>query len=410
MKTHYASLPTVTMAMVVGLAGVGVGQVVPPADVNNLVHQLAERVRHLGEDITSDLGQTPAGKHLLQDAQELAQSLDDFHETLHDKRDPNQTRQAYAGIETSWQHLRGQLARASSPAVDRAAARVEQLDAQLRQALGLNNPPPVFYNAPQAPAGIAETQRLGHALVERADSLVVFIRADMARDPNGAALARDATELVRLADTFHDSIDANQGIDIAARAFGPVDVAADRIEQYITANQVPPRVQAAWQAFASVEVLIHQNLGLESPQPKVQISLVRPPAGPPPIVLLSNQLGDQVNEFVRVFSQTAGNVPEGGAILADAQRLQAAAGDFKQDAARALAPNQLAYEFRDVDACWQRLARRVNRVAQGRIGPNIRQVQAIGTTCEQVHRVLAMPGYPPVLGGPAFAPRDERDR
>ena len=66
---------------------------------------------------------------------------------------------------------------------------------------------------------------------------------------------------------------------------------------------------------------------------------------------------------------------------------------------------KLYYGFRDVDALWQRLARRVNRVARGRMGPNIQQVQRIGATCEQIHRVLGMPGYPPVLGGPAgFAP------
>ena len=161
----------------------------------------------------------------------------------------------------------------------------------------------------------------------------------------------------------------------------------------------------AWQAFASVEVLIHQNLGLDSPQPVVEVALVVPQGGgAPPIVGLSNQLAEQINEFVQVFSQTAGNVPEGGLMLADAQRFQAAAADFRQDAAGGLPPNQLAYKFRDVDASWQRLARRVNRVARGRVGPNIQQVQRLGVTCEQVHRVLGMPGYPPVLGGPFFRP------
>ena len=406
MKSRFARLPVLTMLGLLCLARMGLGQVAAPADVNNLVHQMAERVRHLGEDIASDLGQTPAGKHLLQDTQELAQALDDFHEALHNKLDPALTRQTYAGLEATWQHLRGQLARASSPAVDRAATRVEQLDAQLRQAIGANVSPPGFYVGAQAPVGIAETQRLAHALVDRAEALAATIQADMGRDPNGAALSRDATELARVADAFHDAIDANQGIDVAARAFGPVDVIADRLEKYITTNQVPPRVLAAWQGFASVEVLIHQNLRLTSPQPNVQISLIPPQAGgAPPIVGLASELNQQVDEFVRVFSQTAGNVPEGAFILADAQSLQAAAADFRKDAARGLAPNQLAYEFRDVDAIWQRLARRVNRIARGRIGPNIQQVQRIGGTCEQVHRVLGMPGYAPVLNGPAFGPR-----
>ena len=389
--------------MMTGLAHPSPGQVIAASDLNNLVHQMADRVRHLGEDITSDLGQTPAGRHMIQDTQELAQAVDEFHESLHNVPDPLQRRQAYTGIETTWQHLRGQFAQGSSPAVIRAADRVEQLDAQIRQALGLNGPPIGFYDGRQAPNGINDTRRLAHALVDRAEALAAVIQADMGRDPNGAALAQDAGELARLADRFHDTIDANQPVTVAAQAFGPVDVIADRLERYITTNQVPPRVQNAWQGFASVEILIHQNLGLGSPQPQVQVSLA-PPQGVSvsPIVGLSNQLAEQITDFVQVFSQTAVNVPEGGAILADAQRLQAEAANFQQDVVREIPANQLAYEFREVDAAWQRLARRVNRIARGRTGPNIQQVQKLGATCEQIHRVLGMPGYAPVLNGPLF--------
>lgn len=410
MKNCTAYLFVFTTAAVLGLAQVGHAQAVAQADLNNLVHQMAERVRHLGEDIASDLSQPPEGKHLAQDTQELAQAVDEFHESLHNKRDPAQTRQAYAGIESTWQHLRGQFARASTPAVIRAADRVEQLDAQIRQALGVNAPPAGFYGGAQAPTGIADTQRLAHALVDRANALAAVIQAEMGRDPNGAALGRDAAELARVADAFHDAIDANQSVQAAAQAFGPVYAIADRVERFVTTNQVPARVQTAWQGFASVEVLIHQNLGLQSPQPNVQIGLAPPPGGgEAPIVGLSNQLVEQVNEFVQVFGQTAGNVPEGGPMLADAQRLRAAAAHFRQHVAKGPPPNQLAYEFRDVDASWQRLARRVNRVARGQAGPNIQQVGRIGGTCEQVHRVLGMPGYAPILGGPNFGPRRDRD-
>jgi hypothetical protein len=402
-KTHPAIFPRLAAVVVLGLAGTGRSQVVPPPDVNNLAHQMADRVRHLGEDIASDLGQAPPGRHLLQDTQELAQAVEEFHESLHEGRDPNRTRQAFAGIESSWQHLRGQLAQASSPAVNEAASRVDELDAQIRQALGLNAPPPGFYGGGPAPAGINETQRLAHALVSRTQGLAAAVQATLGGDPNGAALARDAAELARLADIFHDSIDANQPIDVAARAFGPVDALADRLQAVLGTGQVPPPVQDAWQAFASVEILLHQNLGLASPQPAVQISVTAPPppgGGPGPLVGVSSALAEQVNAFLQVFGPTAGRVPEGGAMLVDAQRLQAAAAGFQQEAARGLPPNQLAFAFRDVDALWQRLARRVNRVARGREGPNIEQVRRIGETCEQIHRVLGMPGYPPVLGGP----------
>jgi hypothetical protein len=294
------------MVVFLGLARASHGQVVTPPDLNNLVHQMGDRVRHLGEDIASDLGQTPAGRHLIQDTQELAQAVDEFHESLHNTPDLLQRRQAYAGIETTWQHLRGQLAQASSPAVIRAANRVEQLDAQIRQALGVNVPPVGFYGGRQAPTGIADTQRLAHALTDRAESLAAAIQADMDRDPNGAALARDARALARLADAFHDAIDSNQPVAVAAQAFGPVDAIADRIERFVTTNPVPPRVQNAWQAFASVESLIHQNLGLGSPQPQLQVALAPPPgASASPIVGLANQLAQQIGEFVQVFGPEA---------------------------------------------------------------------------------------------------------
>jgi len=299
--------------------------------------------------------------------------------------------------------LRAQLTQpgVSSAAVDRAAGHVDQLAAQLRQSLGLNAPPPGFYGTGPAPTGISETQRLAHALTARADGLAAAVQAEMANGPDGAALARDAAGLARAADTFHDSIDANQPLAVVAQAFGPVDALADRLGQFITSNPVPPRVQSAWQAFAPVEALIQQNLGLQSRQTAAS-SPVAPPAGggPPPIVALADQLVEQTNAFIQVFGQTAGAVPEGGLFLEDAQRLQAAAANFRQDVAQGLNPGQLAYEFRDVDACWQRLARRTNRIARGRTGPNIAQVAKIGEICEQLHRALAMPGYPAVLAFP----------
>lgn len=396
MTTRPAFFLSIAMATALGAAGPARGQAVAvaPPDLNRLTHDMADRVRHLGEDVVSDMGQTQAGRHLVQDTQELAQAVEEFHESLHQVRDPARNRQTYLGIETTWQHLRGQLSTGATPAVARAADQVERVDAEIRTALGLNPPPAGFYNAPQAPTGVGDTRRLAHALVDRANGLASAIQVDMARDRNGAALTQDAVALAQAADVFHDSVDANADLQAAAAAFGPVDAIADRVERYVTANAVPPRVQAAWQSFASVEVLIHQNLGLASPQPAVDIALAAPPAGgEPPLVGLANQLAVQTGEFVQAFGQTANAVPEGVAMLVDAQRLQAAAADFRQDVANNLAPNQLAYEFRDVDATWQRLSRRVSRVARGRTGPNIQQVQRIGGTCEQVHRVLGMPGY-----------------
>ena len=397
------------VGLILGLLQTGYAQTVPAPnpgrgpDVKTLARQMGERVRHLSEDIESDLGQTPAARLMVRDATELVQAINEFHEGLGDRADSTWTRQAFSGVDGTWHHLRAQLSRpgSSSPAVERAARRVDELDAQLHQVLGANPYPAAFAGGGPAPAGIADTQRLAHALVTRAEALAGAIQADMASDPNGAAVARDAERLARAADAFHDAIDANQPVDVAARAFAPVDQVADGVERYVTANRVPPRVQQAWLAFAAVEVLIHKNLGLDSPQPAVEISLV-PPAegGRSPLAGLADQLVRQTDAFAQALAPAPRDVGDGETILADSERLRGAATNFRENVARGLAPNQLAYEFRDVDASSQRLARRLSRLGRGRPDPGIPQFQRIGETCEQIHRVLGMPGSPPMLGGP----------
>jgi hypothetical protein len=124
---------------------------------------------------------------LIADTQELAQAVGEFRQTVRDTPDPVRIRQAFPGIDGTWQHLRAQLTQPgrSSPAVTRSAGQVDQLAAQIRQSLGLNAPPPSFYGNGPAPTGIAETQRLAHALAERADALAAAIQAEMASSPDG---------------------------------------------------------------------------------------------------------------------------------------------------------------------------------------------------------------------------------
>ena len=380
--------------------GVGLGQSTPsggPPDVNKLAHDLAGRVRHLGEDIVSEMGQNPAARHIIEDVQEMAQAVDEFHETIHDQHDPNAIARTFSGIDQTWQHLRNQITTIPirPDAVNRAVNNVDWGVVAVRQALNLNQPPAAFYGNGPAPSGIADTQRLAHALVSRAQGLAWAIQSSMSGDPNGAALAQDANALIQAADTFHDTIDTNQPIQVAAQAFAPVDQIADRVERFATSGRVPNQVEHAWQAVAAVEVLIHQNLGLGSPQPAVQYSLAPPANGPSPIVPMSGQLVEQVQAYVNSFASMAKGEREGLAAIGDAQRLLAAASLFRQNAAQGLPPNQLAHEFRDVDATWQRLVRRAERIAHGRNGPYVQQVRAIGGTCEQIHRVLGMVGYPP---------------
>src|SRR4051794_29266371 len=208
---EWLAIRTAGLALLASQAALA--QVVPPptpgpsarplADLNNLTHRMAERVRHLGEDIGSDLGRTPQGRHLLEDLRELAVSVDEFHESLHDTRDPYRLRQAYTGIDQTWHHLKWQLTQpgVASPAVDRAAGRVDEIDAAIHQAMGLRayapayGPPPP--GAPAVAVELVEARRLAVALEQRAQALAAVVQADMAGVPGSNRLARDAARLAQ---------------------------------------------------------------------------------------------------------------------------------------------------------------------------------------------------------------------
>jgi len=377
------------------------GPAAVPADLNPIARRMDERVRRLEEDVTTDLGNAPQSQRLIAEIRELEQSVGEFRDTLGNRADQFQARQAYAGIDATLHNLMADLARpdSTSPAVARSAQRVAESDTELHRALGMNDYPPGYYGGAQPLTGTAEAQRLAHALVDRAEMLASTVRADMV-GAGGGRVVQDAVNLAQQADIYHDSIDLNGQIDAAVQnGFSGVAGIADRLEEDFRRTPPTPRVQAAWQSYRSTEVLMRQAVGLQVDAQDLPGTVLAVPAqgGGSPVLPLADQLVQQSTEFVQVFSQTAGAVPEGRQFLADSQALVAAATGFRKDVGRNLNPGQLAYEFREVDAVWQRLARRTNRIARGRTGPNIQQVGKMGLTVSEIHRLLGIPGYAPVV-------------
>jgi len=370
-----------------------------PPELDRLSDRLVELTERLGREVSEALGQqSPNGNDVIRDVQELQQSTHDFRNILRGQRDLFRAQQIYSGIDTTWRRLRRELDQlgGQAPDVVRIAGRIVEVNSQIRQTLRMKAPPQDFYGNGPAPTGINETQRIAYSLVDRAQALAVVARNQLATAPDGPTMIQEAEKLVQLAGRFYDALNQGMPIEQAAASFRPVDVSADRIEHWMAANPVPPDVQRTWQGFASVEILIHNNLGLSSPQPQVPISFQpNQPGGPSPVLGLAAQLDQQTDAFVDAFSPTAGTVPEGGLILNDAQRLQSSTDQFRRVVSSSNDPGQLAYAFREVEGNWQRLARRINRIAQGRFGPNIELAQAIGQTYEQIHRILGMPGYVP---------------
>jgi hypothetical protein len=361
-------------------------------------------LRRLEQVIVRVLGQTDTGKVLGRDARELVQAFEEFSKSLNQTTGRFAARQAYSGIAQSWNHLLGQLSRpgVQTPEIDQAARRVAQDDALIHQVLDMNPLPPNYYTAPAAPSGPADVKRLSRALNDRAAALADAIRADP-RGPDAGRTAELAVNLSTAVDAFDDGVEINVTLPIARNGFAAVDAMTNDLLQMLQGNPLAPRVRAAWQSYLATVVLLKQVLGLNNP-PESLAGTALAAHGRSPVVALADQLLEQINAFINAFALNSGTVLDGNLLLADAQRLQTAADEFRQDAARGLTPGQLAFEFRDVDALWHRLARRTNRVARGWTGPSIEQVTRMGQTLAEIHRLLGMPGFPARVAVPAAAP------
>jgi hypothetical protein len=154
---------------------------------------------------------------------------------------------------------------------------------------------------------------------------------------------------------------------------GPVTYAPD---------YAPPPPSYGWDAYGPPAA----GAGGDLPPAYVPPAELPVPVDAGPVARHAALLTSQVDSFLGVFAPTAGVVPEGGAFLREAQELAEASRAFQALLATGAPPAALADSFRVVEGRWSRLARRTERVAKGRTGPNIQQVQLMGTTLEAIRR------------------------
>ena len=399
--------------------GFGVGGPPPVVNLEELSRRMTGAIDGLSDDLAAGPGLAPRGTYLERDARELRQAADDWFTAPRGANDPGQLRRSYAGIDVSWHRLRGQLGAPglATPAVVEEIRRVDDADAQLHRALGMNDYPANFDGPAAAPTGLDETRRLAYALAQRGEALAATVQTIDGQDPTLAPLVRDAGQIAQVADAFHDALgDPNQAgqPDFARNTFAQIVQRSNGFGVNLATTPMPPALQAAWNGYTSAHNLLRVNLGLTANTPnglppgfdpagaqgqyqgQVGIPYVANPVAP--IAGWANQLDGQVDELIAHFAPTVNVVPEGGQMFEDMRRLRGAAIDFRRDAAQGLDQGRLAFEFREVDEHWRRLARRFDRIGRGRTGPNIQRVQEIGRTCDQIHRVLGMPGFAPAFG------------
>ena len=403
-------IAALAVGMALGLARVGPAQgygplptPLPPSapgiggQLLGLADEMAARVNQLAGSAAQDYAQVPGRDTLLGDLRELARSVGDFRALLAIQGDTYGLQQAYGGLANSWHNLQNQLAPLAgrSPGADAAVARLAQIDAQIYQVLGLNAPSPGFSGVTPPAAGVPDLARLADALVWRSRQLASVIPGAMGGRRETGALMDLARNLAIQADRFHDAEAARQPPDVVRALYGQV---AAQLQQMSRAMQAgPPQVQQVWQGILAVDSQLQQALG-----PAILPGVPNPPPLPPPgpgpspqVAALADQLQGQVDQFIVAFSPLIRAAPGNPEILADARRLSGDVARFRQAVAQGLDPGRLAFAYRDVDATWTRLWRRVQRVTRGRNGPFIEMLRELVATCGQLHQVLSMPGYSP---------------
>jgi hypothetical protein len=240
--------------------------------------------------------------------------------------------------------------------------------------------------------GTPNIGQLAQGMTGAAEAVLAAVQSGMAYLPNGAAVVSSVVQLTTATRSFRDNVMANQPPGVIMNLFDQLDGLAGQLDQYFMANQTSPQIQSAWQTFADLEVQTGQVCRGGQVQQGFNPN-TSPPVGPSPVAGLADQLANETNTFIANFMPTAGRVPEGRFMLAEAQQLQVAATSFCQSVYANLPPAQLAQQFANVNACWQQLGGRVQRIARGHVGPNIAQVQKLGIICSQIGQTLGMPGY-----------------
>ena len=414
-----------------GIFAQGPGILAPGPDLDRLSRRMADAVRDLADDLAAGPGRNPAGQYLEPDARELQAAAGNWYNTVRATGDPYQLRRSYSGIDIAWHRLHDQVVGSNfaDPAVSEEIRRVEEVDAQIHRALGLNAfPPNINGNININPNGVGnpnfvvgagpfpanpqldETRRLAYAAAQRVEALAGSIRNESNVNPALGARVAEVDQLAQAVDGFYEALNnpaTAAQTDFARSNYVPIVRQANALGIALDAAGMTPGLQSAFGSFASAHNLLRTNLNLAYqtadglPDPAVltpQPGYIVAPVPSATVLGWSNELDRQVDELLGNFAPTAGVVPEGRFMLADMQRLRQAVVVFRQEAARGGDPGRLAAVFQEVDLHWQRLARRFDRVARGRTGPNIQRVQQIGQTCEQIHRVLGMPGYAPTFG------------
>lgn len=359
-----------------------------PVAIPALAAGLVEDSRRLGEAARLELGNTPRGQQVRNQAIALlgaAETLD--RATRLKDMNPERRRAALREVRRAYRPIADDLARPglNAPAVRRIAERVGLKIASL-EAATQPGPPPMPPGGPYDRAALLAA--LGSTQAA-AQSLILAL----GRLPGGAPARQAAGPLEawgRQLGAYRQFVESNRPTQPQAQAgFHPVRNAARGIGQQLERARPPAQVGAAWNAvMASLDTArIALRLGPEyvedrpgpSIEERIQRALVREYTG----------LIAEMDTFMTGLND---KVPEGPQIRSEAVTLRDSLNRLRRHTAAGLPDRRIVQDLAASASAQQVLAKRVERVNQGRApGPNVLRVRKIGESLARIQAAAAGP-------------------
>jgi hypothetical protein len=373
-------LPVASPAQVAGPPP-GAAAAMGPAAIPALAAGLVEDSRRLGEAARLELGNTPRGQQLRNQAAALSGAAEHLDRATRQRdMSPERRRAALRDVRLAYKPIADDLARPGpgAPAVRRIAERVGLKIASLEAAMQ-PGPPPVPPGSPYDRAALLAALASTQAATE---GLILALKRQPAAPPAGP-LAGQLGAWGQQLEAYRQFVDSNRPTLRQAQAgFHPVRNAARGIGQELERARPPAQVVAAWNAalaaLDSARVALRlgpeyvENRPVPSAEERVHRALVREYTG-------------MIAEMDTFMAGLSDKVPEGPQIRGEAVTLRDALNRLRRHTAAGVPDRRIVQDLASAASAQQVLALRVERVNQGRApGPNVLRVRKIGEALARI--------------------------
>ncbi len=253
----------------------------------------------------------------------------------------------------------------------------------------------------------ASVQRLASSLNRTAEALANVSRSDLVGNPDGVAIILDTQLIAVQCDFFERIFRGAPTRDQVRQAYQDVATRLDRLGRKLgeiaPRRRLPRSVLQAWEALRTIDNALRDQLQIsQSAQTVQQTSLVEPnpqPNSTPPTQTVPNptplrqgdrlrvqltQLVRSLDIFLAGFRPSAGQVPQGTQFLEEVEAIRRDAVSLSEALGRGTPASEVTSVWRRVVQVNASLQRRTDRLAQGREGPNIQRVRAIGRVVDAI--------------------------